>query len=110
MNEKLLHQIIVDHLKKKLSGEYKEIKVNSSGSPDLILSNHGFTVAYVQVETKSTITLERANLWEELAQSGIKLILMVPKDEKIRTTEILWNRALVDKVSVGTYEIIIKMP
>lgn len=110
MYEKLLHQIVVEHLNKRLSSEYKEIKVNNEGNPDLILSNHGLTVAYVEVETKNTITPDRAKLWKELTKSGIKLILMVPKEEKVKTTEILWNDALVDRVSVGTYEIVIKMP
>lgn len=110
MYEKLLHQLVVEHLNKKLSSEYKEIKVNIDGNPDLTLSNHGLTVAYVQVETKNTITADRAKLWKELTNSGVKLILMVPKDEKVKITEILWNNALIDRVSVGTYEIIVKMP
>jgi hypothetical protein len=55
-NEKLLHDLIVDYLKHKLSKEYKEIKVNPAGNPDLTLSNHGLILALVEVETENSIT------------------------------------------------------
>lgn len=110
MSERLLRELIIELLKKRLSREYKEIKVNPSGSPDLILANHGFTVAVVQVESEIGITSERSEIWKQLAQDGSKLIIMVPKDEKVKTMDILWNKGIADKVSVGTYEIAIKMP
>lgn len=110
MSERLLRELIIELLKKRLSREYKEIKINLSGSPDLILSNHGFTVATVQVESESDITSERSEIWKQLIQDGSKLIIMVPKDEKVKTMEILWNKGIADKVSVGTYEIAVKIP
>lgn len=110
MNEKLTHQAILEHLKKRLSAEYREIKINNNGNPDLILANHGFTVAYVQVETASSITAEKAEIWSNLIKDGTKLIIMVPKEEKVKMMNILWDKGLTDKVSVGTYEITIKMP
>ncbi len=110
MSERLLRELIIELLKKRLSREYKEIKTNSSESPDLILANHGFTVASVQVETESSITPERSEIWKQLAQDGSKLIIMVPKDEKAKIMNLLWNKGIADKVSVGTYEIVIKMP
>jgi len=110
MNERLLRELIIDMLKKRLSKEYKEIDVNPSGSPDLILSNHGFRVAVVQVETESGINTERADTWKQMAQDGSKLIIMVPKDEKVKMMEILWSKGIADKVGVGTYEIVLKMP
>lgn len=42
-NDKLVHDLIVDRLRGKFSREYKEIKVNLSGNPDIILANHGLT-------------------------------------------------------------------
>jgi hypothetical protein len=36
--------------------------------------------------------------------------LMVPKSARVRVTELLWQRNLADKVSVGTYEISLTMP
>lgn len=110
MSEKLLRDLTVEILKRKFSKEYKEVKANPNGNPNFLLSNHGLAVASVQVESSSTISDERAEVWKELIGDGSKLIIMVPKEEKVRTMEILWNKGIADKVSVGTYEIVIKMP
>ncbi len=109
-NEKLVHDLIVDHLKQKLSKEYKDVSINAEGNPDLILSNHGLVLANVEVETEGTINPEKADDWKGLAQSGSKLILMVPKNSKAKVTELLWQKGIMDKVSVGNYEIVINMP
>lgn len=109
-NEKLIHDLIVDRLKGKFSGEYKEIKVNQEGNPDIILANHGLTLAVVEVETERSITPEKAEKWKEMAKSGTKLILMVPKNAKVKTTELLWQKGIMDRVGVGSYEILINMP
>ncbi|BCB95323.1 hypothetical protein JZK55_02450 [Dissulfurispira thermophila] len=110
MNEKLLHDLIVDYLKQKLSNEYNEVKTNPEGTPDLTLSNHGLILAMLEVETEHTITAEKAEKWKEMAESGTKLILMVPKNSKIRVTELLWQIGIADKISVGSYDIVINMP
>lgn len=109
-NEKLVHDLIVDHLKQKLAREYKEVKINPDGNPDLVLANHGLVLAHVEVETDSTITPEKAGEWKTLAQPGTKLILMVPKNAKAKVTELLWQTGIMDKVSVGSFEIVINMP
>lgn len=108
-NEKLLHDLIVDYLKQKLSKEYKEIKVNPAGDPDLILSNHGLVLALLEVETGSSIT-QKAGKWKEMTQAGSKLILMVPKNAKAKVMELLWQKGIADRVSVGSYEIAVNMP
>ncbi len=109
-NEELIHQLIIDRLKGKFSGQYKEITVNAGGGPDLVLANHGLTLAIVEVETESSISAEKAERWKEMAKSGSKLVLMVPKNSKVRTMELLWKSGIADKVGVGTYEISIQMP
>lgn len=109
-NEKLIHELIIERLKKKFAGQYKEIKMNESGNPDLILANHGLTLAVVEVETESTITSEKADKWREMARSGSKLVLMVPKNSRVKTMELLWKSGIADRVGVGTYEISIQMP
>lgn len=109
-SEKLLHDLIVDYLKQRLSREYREIDVNPSGNPDLTLSNHGLVLAMLEVETEGSITSEKAEKWKEMLQAGSKLILMVPKNSKVKVTELLWNKGIADRVSVGTYEIAINMP
>jgi hypothetical protein len=64
----------------------------------------------VEVETESSITPEKAKIWKELAQSGSKLILMIPQNAKVKTMELLWQQGIADKVGVGSYEIKITMP
>jgi hypothetical protein len=109
-DEKLVHDLIVDHLKQKFSREYKEIKINPDGNPDLVLMNHGLVLANVEVETESTVNSEKAGEWKVLTETGVKLFLMVPKHVKVRITDLLWDKGIMDKVSVGSYEIVINMP
>lgn len=110
MDEKLLHNLILDQLKTRLSKEYREIKVNPEGNPDLILSNHGLVLAVLEVETESTITNQKAEKWKEIVDSGEKLILIIPKHAKVKVMELLWQRGIADRVGVGNYEIVINMP
>jgi hypothetical protein len=109
-DEKLLHDLIVERLRGKFSGQYKEITIHPGGNPDIVLANHGLTLAVVQVETGESITPERAGKWKEMTQPGTKLVLMVPKNAKVRTMELLWKSGIADKVGVGSYEIVITMP
>lgn len=109
-NEKLLHDLIVDYLKQKLSREYKEIQVNPAGDPDLTLSNHGLILALLEVETGNSITPEKAEKWKEMIQAGSKLILMVPKNAKVKVIELLWQNGIATRVGVGSYEIAVNMP
>jgi hypothetical protein len=45
-----------------------------------------------------------------MAQQDSKLILIVPKNSKVKAAEILWQKGIADRVSVGTYEIVVNMP
>ncbi len=109
-NDKLMHDLIVDRLRGRFSREYSEIKVNAEGGPDIVLANHGLTIAIVEVETERSITSEKAAKWKEMAHSGSRLILMVPKAAKVRVTELLWKEGIAERVGVGSYEIVISMP
>lgn len=109
-NEHLVHNLIIDHLKSRFRKEYSEIKVNPDGDPDMTLSNHGLVLAVVEVETASSITSEKAEKWKNLAEPGIKLVLMVPKNSRVRVMELLWQKGIADRVGVGTYDIAITMP
>ncbi|MEW6570377.1 MAG: hypothetical protein AB1390_04285 [Nitrospirota bacterium] len=117
--ENLIHEMMTEHLRKKLSSEFKEIGINKGEErkiefkghyPDMILGNHGMVLAIVEVETEASITGQQAERWKKLAGLGTKLILMVPKETKLKVTDLLWAQGLMDKVSIGTYEISIKMP
>lgn len=109
-NEKLVHDLVVDHMRQKLSREYGEIKINPEGNPDMTLANHGLVLAAVEVETESSITAQKALEWKSISQSGVKLILMVPKHARVKVTELLWQNGLASNVAVGTYDISITMP
>lgn len=109
-DEKLIHDLMVDHLRHRLRREYSEITTNPSGTPDLTLANHGLVLAVVEVETEGSITPEKAASWKTLAQPGTKLILMVPKNARVRVMELLWQHGIADRVSVGTYDIAVTMP
>jgi hypothetical protein len=109
-NEALMHALIIDRLRGKFAREYEEIRVNTEGDPDIVLTNHGLTIAIVEVETENSITPEKAKIWQALMQSGSKLILMVPHNSKVKTMELLWQQGIAAKVGVGSYEIKITMP
>jgi hypothetical protein len=109
-NEKLMHDLIVDRLRGRYSREYSEIKVNPEGGPDIVLASHGLTMAIVEVETDRSITSEKAARWKEMAHSGSRLIIMVPKASKVKALELLWKEGIADRVGVGSYEIVISMP
>jgi len=115
----LLHEMILEHLKRKLSRDYKEIGLNKKGEnkveykghyPDMILGNHGMVLALLKLETPDSVFEKEAEEWKSLSSLGVKLILMVPKEMKVRLADFLWSKGLLDKVSIGTYEISISMP
>jgi|Deesub1362B_J571_1020462.scaffolds.fasta_scaffold00061_84 hypothetical protein len=116
--ERLIHDWLVETLKTRLSRDYKEIKDNLGKKkhefkgqyPDLILANHGIVLAVVEVETEATISEEAANRWKEIIEAGVKLTLMVPKRSTKEVTSLLWEKGIADKVSIGTYDILINMP
>lgn len=107
--DKLVHDLIVDYVIDRLKRDYREIKKNPDGNPDLILSNHGMVMAYLEVETEGSINPEKAKMWKEISGKG-KLILMIPKDLRLKVTDLLWQQGITGSVSIGTYEITINMP
>ncbi len=109
-NEDIMHDVMVSYLKQRFARDYKEVKVNPEGSPDLVLSNHGLVLAVVEVETEKSMTGEKGEQWRAMTQSGTKLIIMVPKNSKVKAMEILWQKGIADKVGVGSYEIAVTMP
>jgi hypothetical protein len=115
----LIHEIILEQVRRKLSRDYKEIGINRVGEkevefkghyPDMVLGNHGMTLALLEVETADSISEKGTERWKTLSELGVKLILMVPKDMKVKATELLWSKSMMGKVSIGTYEISVNMP
>jgi len=116
--DRLIHDYIVQCLIEKLQKDYKEITENITGQhravgttwPDIVLANHGIVLAAVEVETEQTLSEVTAKKWKAIVEEGIKLIVLIPKDAKKKTTQLLWDQAIAEKVSIGTYELNIKMP
>jgi hypothetical protein len=117
--DKSFHNWLVTYLKQRLSRDYKDIKVNLYGEkesefeghyPDLILGNHGMVLAVMKVETEKGITPDNADEWKVLSGLGVKLIIMAPGSMKSKVIDLLWKKGIVEKVSVGSYDINIKMP
>ncbi|GBE02895.1 hypothetical protein BMS3Bbin06_00651 [bacterium BMS3Bbin06] len=116
--EKLIHDWLVRKLKERLSRDYNEIQDNIEGQrhefddcyPDIILGNHGMVLAVLEVETEHSINSGKAAEWKRIAESGTKLILMVPKKSVKYVTSLLWEQGIMDKASIGTYDVVIAMP
>ncbi|MDA8156605.1 MAG: hypothetical protein M0Z52_09180 [Actinomycetota bacterium] len=117
--EAALHDAVAEELKKRLRHQYRDIKTNLSGQktheykglyPDMILSEQGMVLAILEIETENSFNPDRIELWKQLAGSGARLMLMVPKSLKPRIASALWDAGLVDKAAVGSYEISIQMP
>lgn len=116
---KPIREWMVSYLRKRLSREYQDVKCNSVNErnhefhgcyPDLILGNHGMVLALVSVETEASINESRADEWKSLAGHGVKVIVMVPGPHKAKVVDLLFQKGIVDKVSVGTYDFTIRMP
>lgn len=108
--DSIIHTVIVENLRRRLGRDYREVVVSPDGDPDITLGNHGLVLAVVEVETEASISNEKAEKWRRMAHAGTKLILMIPRSARSRVTEILWQEGIADKVSLGTYEIVINMP
>lgn len=117
--EHLIHDLIVSTIMKRLHKEFSDIKVNFSGErtnafkdfyPDLILYNHGMVISVIEVETEKTLSPERVEQWKALSESGVKVIVVIPKELKVKATELLWKEGIAGKIGIGTYDINISLP
>ncbi|MDP2754265.1 MAG: hypothetical protein Q8P40_07730 [Nitrospirota bacterium] len=77
-------------LPKEISVNRKdEKKVEYKGYyPDMVLGNHGMVLAILEVETVETISEKKAESWKALSDLGVKLILMIPKEMKVKVTDL----------------------
>jgi|GEM_PF-281326 len=116
---RLIHDLVVNNLKRRLSREFQDIRVNLYGEkkhafkdlyPDLIVSNHGMVILVIEVETESSLSQQKAEIWKKISDTGTKLNVIVPRELKVKATELLWQTGLAGKVSIGTYELNINMP
>jgi hypothetical protein len=69
----LIHEMVLEHLRRKLSRDYKEIGMNKKGEriadykglyPDMILGNHGMVLAILKVETADSRSEKKPEEWK----------------------------------------------
>lgn len=108
--EKLLKDLIILQLKQKLYRIKQEIENIENPPPDLKILSYGITVGYIDIITEKEIGTERLKKWKELISQGNKVIVIVPKEEKLKITDIIWKEGLSEKLSIGTYEINLFLP
>lgn len=48
--------------------------------------------------------------WKKLSGLGTQFIVLIPKDMKVKVTDILWNKDIMDKISIATHNIPTKKP
>lgn len=108
--EEHLKKLLIYHLKQKLSKIKQELEPISNSPPDLKLLSYGVVIGYIDIITEKEIGWERIQKWKQLISEGSKLTLLLPKEEKLRITEILWKEGIAEKVSIGTYEINLFLP
>jgi len=108
--EKYLKELIIYHLKQKLGRLQQELEYTQEPPPDLKILSYSMIIGYIDIVTEKEITSERINKWRQMISEGYKLTIVVPKDEKLKITEVLWKEGITEKVSIGTYEINLFLP
>ncbi|MCS7214885.1 MAG: hypothetical protein RMI30_04145 [Thermodesulfovibrio sp.] len=108
--EKFLKDFLIFQIKQKLDKIKQEIKRFDNPPPDLVILSYGIVIGYMDIVTEKEISSERINRWKELIYAKNKLIIIIPKEEKLKIMEILWKEGIAEKVSIGTYEVNISLP
>ncbi|MDI1472075.1 MAG: hypothetical protein QMD43_01870 [Thermodesulfovibrio sp.] len=108
--EKHLKELLTYYLKQKLNKLQQQIEPVENPPPDLKILTYGMTLGYMDIITEKEIMPEKINKWKEIISEGNKLIILIPKEEKLKITELLWKEGIAERVSIGTYEINLFLP
>ncbi|MEN2985857.1 MAG: hypothetical protein ABDH16_04300 [Thermodesulfovibrionaceae bacterium] len=108
--EKHLKELLIHQLRQKLSKLKQDVELVENPPPDLKIMSYGVVLGYIDVVTEKTVSNQRVKRWKELVFSGEKLTVLLSKEEKLKITEILWKEGIAEKVSIGTYEIVLLLP
>ncbi|WP_353683783.1 hypothetical protein V4D30_07835 [Thermodesulfovibrio sp. 3907-1M] len=108
--EKYLKELLIQQLKQRLSRTGQELEPVKEPPPDLKIMSYGMVIGYIDIVTEKEISPDRITKWKELLSKGNKMIIIVPKEEKLKITDTLWKEGLAQKVSIGTYEINLFLP
>lgn len=108
--EKHLKELLIQQIKQKLSKIKQDIEPVPEPPPDLKILSYGIVIGFIDIVTEKEISLHRIDKWKNLLSQGNKLIILIPKEEKLKITEDLWKEGIAEKVSIGTYEINLLLP
>ncbi len=108
--EKYLKELLIQQLKQKMSRTGQDLAPVEEPPPDLKIMSYGMVIGYIDIVTEMDINPDRIAKWKGIVLKGNKLIILVPKEEKLKITETLWKEGLAEKVSIGTYEINLFLP
>lgn len=115
LDERLLHDLVVQQVKAKYSRIHKEVHVNPGEEknfevqglyPDIVFGGYGQIVQIVEVETEKDLTPERVPYWQSLACTGTQCTLLVAKQHQRTLTDLLWKTGLMGKLKVATFDVI----
>ncbi|MCL4243632.1 MAG: hypothetical protein KJ002_00630 [Candidatus Dadabacteria bacterium] len=113
-DEQFLHDWVIRKIREKYGRLYSEVRINPGDEktheykgkyPDAILVNYGQVVQIVEVETAETIEPGRISKWKELSELGVKLTLLVPKEQQNAARDLCWKNGLAAKVNLGSFEV-----
>jgi len=108
-DEQFLHDWVIRKIKEKYGRLYKEVHINPGDEknyefkgkyPDAVFVNYGQVVMIVEVETAETVNEGEAEQWRELSELGVKLSIIVPKENQKKAREICWDKGLAAKVNI----------
>lgn len=105
-----LKEILMFQLKQRLSKLKQDLEYVDKPPPDLKITSYGMVIGYIDIVNEKDINPERLNAWNDIIKRGNKLTIIVPKEEKLRITDILWREGLAEKISIGNYEINLFLP
>jgi hypothetical protein len=115
LDEQLLHDLIIHHVKAKYSEIHKEVHTNPGEEknfevqgfyPDIAFGGYGQITQIIEVETENNLHKERVPYWESLARSGKQVTILVAKRHQRTLTDLLWKTGLMGKFKVATFDIV----
>jgi len=113
-DEQFLHDWVIRKIKEKNRRIYSEVNINPADEqnfdingkyPDVVLVNHGQVVSVIEVDTKESVDEQSTEKWKALSELGVKLTLIVPKEEQKKARDLVWENGLVAKVDIKFFDV-----
>lgn len=108
--EKSLKELLIHQIEQRLNKINQKVEPLSETPPEMKILSYGMTIGYIDIVTEKDLKPERIEKWKNLVSKGEKLILLIPKEEKLRIADMLWKEGFAEKVSIGTFEINLFLP